>query len=79
MRGTLIKSMIYLIVLCLAFAIETVIGWGFLYKVLFGIASLIELYSVTANLLIIEPNMPFLKIFRKLIKDELGKKIKDNE
>jgi len=74
-RSTIIKSFIYLVVLSSSFAIETVLGLAIAYKVLFGIASLIELYSVVANLLIIKPDMPFLRLFKILIIDEIANKI----
>lgn len=79
LRGTIIKTMIYLVVLSLAFAIENQLGWGLIYKVLFSIASSIELYSVIANLLIIHPNTPFLRLFSKLVKGEIANKAKVKE
>lgn len=79
LRGTIIKIMIYLVVLSLAFAIETQLGWDLICKVLFSIASSIELYSVIANLLIIKPDMVFLKLFSKLVKGEIANKAKLNE
>lgn len=79
LRGTIIKTMIYLVVLSLSFAIENQLGWGLICKVLFSIASSIELYSVIANLLIIHPNMVFLKLFSKLVKGEIASKAKVKE
>lgn len=75
LRGTIIKTMIYLVVLSLSFAIENQLGWSLICKVLFSIASSIELYSVIANLLIIHPNTPFLKIFTILLSGEIAAKI----
>ena len=79
LRGTIIKTMIYLVVLSLAFAIENQLGWSLICKVLFSIASSIELYSVIANLLIIKPDMVFLKLFSKLVKGEIANKAKVKE
>lgn len=74
LRGTVIKTMIYLVVLSLAYAIENQFGWNLINKVLFTIASSVELLSVCANLLIIRPNTPFLKLFTKILKGEIANK-----
>ena len=39
------------------------------------LAAASELWSVSANMLIIKPDMPFLKIFRLQLKGEIEKKI----
>ena len=76
LRKTIIKTLIYMIILSLAYAIEIGIGFGnIVCKVLFGLAAVIELYSVTANALIIAPNMPFLKLFTHLVSGEISKKL----
>lgn len=74
LRGTIIKAAIYLVVLSLAFAIENQLGWDIASKVLFSIASAIELYSVIANILILYPNMPFLRLFKGMVEGEISKK-----
>lgn len=73
-RGTLIKALIYMLLISLTFSCEIIIGVSIAHKVLFAIACLIELYSLTANLLIIKPDMPFLKLFAGLVKGEISKK-----
>ena len=75
LRGTLIKAMVYGVIICLTFAIELAIGIAIAYKLLFALASLVELYSVTANLLIIKPDMPFLKFFVGLVSGEIAQKL----
>lgn len=77
LRGTLIKGMVYGVIICLTYAVELSIGIGIsiAYKVLFALASLVELYSVTANLLIIKPDMPFLKFFVGLVSGEIAQKL----
>lgn len=73
-RGTIIKAAVYLVVLSLSFAIERQLGWEIVSTVLFSIASAIELYSVIANILILYPNMPFLKLFKAMVEGEISKK-----
>lgn len=75
MRGTLIKSMVYLVVISLTYAAEALLGIMILHKVLFALAALVELYSITANLLIIKPDMPFLSLFKGLVSGEISNKL----
>jgi hypothetical protein len=75
LRSTLVKTMIYGVIISLTYAVELSIGTLILYKILFAIASLIEMYSITANLLIIKPNMPFLKFFSRLVSGEIAEKL----
>jgi phage-related holin len=76
LRNTIVKALIYLIILPLAYSIEIEIGFGMLvHKLLWGLAAIVELYSITANALIIAPNMPFLKFFTGLVSGEIAKKL----
>lgn len=75
LRSTLIKSLVYLTVIPAAYAVEAIIGWAIAYKVLFAIAAGTEIYSMIANLLIIKPDMPFLRLFKGLVSGEIAKKV----
>lgn len=77
MRSTVIKTFIYLVVMSLSYAIETEIGWtdGISVKILFAIASCVEIYSLLANALIIHPTSPFLKLFKIIVSGEIAKKL----
>lgn len=73
-RQTFFKILIYSVTLSLAYGIECLFAAGFVIKVLFAIASLIELYSVISNILIINPDMPFFRIFTGIVSGEIAKK-----
>lgn len=77
-RESILKLFIYLFFICSLFSVESQIGTAFLYKVVFSVASLTELYSICANLLVIAPNIPVLKLFKNLLAVEISKKI-DNK
>ena len=47
-------------------------------KIACFIAGACELWSMSANMLIVKPNMPFLKIFRMQLKGEIESKIGKN-
>lgn len=80
-RNTLIKAGIYMILIICAFMIETTIGFGTSigHSVIFGFSGLIELYSIAANLLIVKPDMPLLRIISFLVKGEIKKKLGTDE
>ena len=75
-KATFVKALFYAVVLSVMFVIENYFGIAIIYKVLFGIACLIELYSVIANMLIIKPDMKLLKLLKVLIIDEIANKLK---
>lgn len=75
MRGTLIKALIYALVLAVAHVIEKQFDFALPSKLLFGLASAVELLSIIANALIIKPDMKFLLIFEVLVKGEITKKV----
>jgi hypothetical protein len=62
-------------VLCLTFAVSKEIGIEIAYKVMFALASLVELYSIISNMLIVKPDMPFLKIFKGIVSGEIASKL----
>lgn len=75
LRLTVIKLLIYLLLITSVFSIEFVLGMSFIWKLVFGIIAFTELWSVAGNLVIIFPNIIILKTFRKLLKSEIEKKI----
>lgn len=74
-RESILKLFIYLFFICSLFSVESQIGIAFLYKVVFSVSALTELYSIAANLLIIAPNIPILKLFKNLLAVEISKKM----
>lgn len=74
MRSSFYKLLVYLVVLCLVFIAEKVIDFSITLKVLFGIAYAIELVSVVANMLILRPNMPILRLLSGALIGEIASK-----
>lgn len=74
MRSSFYKLLVYLVVLCLVFVVERVLEFDLTLKILFGIAYAIELVSVAANLLILRPNMPFLRLISGALIGEIASK-----
>jgi hypothetical protein len=60
--------------------IEKIVHEGTLYGLLIScaIAAACELWSISANMLIVKPDMPFLKIFRLQLKGEIENKLGKN-
>lgn len=75
LRLTVVKMLVYLLLISSVFAIEFVIGIAILWKIVFGIIAFTELWSVLGNLLVIFPNMVILKTFKKILKSEIEKKV----
>lgn len=75
MRSSFYKLLVYLIVLCLVFIVETVLVFDLTVKLLFGVAYAIELVSIAANLLILRPNMPFLRLISGALIGEIASKM----
>lgn len=75
LRDTVIKFAFYIITIGGVYAIEFAIGVGVLYKAVFALAGLVEIYSIAANFLVISPNTPFLRLFKKILEKEIGKKV----
>ena len=76
-RETFKKVNIYAFSLLLIFFIERALHdeWFIATKVACAIAAACELWSISANMLIIKPDMPFLKIFQRQLKGEMEKKV----
>lgn len=78
LKLTLVKIAIYMSVCLLTIVIERGIYEEFFMaeRFVFIFASLCEFWSVVANMLIVKPDMPFLKIFRKLMIGEIAQKLR---
>ena len=74
LRESLLKFMVYIALIALTYAVEVEVGIALLYKIVFAIASLTEIYSIAAQLLVICPNLPFLKMFKNILSVEISKK-----
>ena len=74
LRNTAIKAAFYMIVLVLAFSIETTLKLLILSPIIFSICALVELISVIANMSIIAPNIMVFSLIRKLLRTEIAKK-----
>lgn len=80
-RETFKKGAIYFFVLAGAFSIEFLIKAesNFIaYKTFVVLISACELWSMSASMLIVKPNTPFLKIMRGQLKGEIQSKINKN-
>lgn len=78
LRLTLVKWFFYLLFGTLLFIVESTVGLAFLYKFAFGIASAIELWSIMGNMSVLMPSMKFFGFFKKLIKEEMSRKLEMN-
>ena len=44
-------------------------------KVAFAVIAAVEMWSISANALILDPDFPFLKLFKRFLTAEIGKKL----
>jgi hypothetical protein len=79
-RETLVKVGIYAFALSGIAMIEKILHGGLLCGLLIScaIAAACELWSISANMLIVKPDMPFLKIFRLQLRGEIENKLGKN-
>ena len=77
LRETMNKFFIYSTTLGVVLFIERSINedWYLATRVVCAIATACELWSICANILIIKPNFPFIKLFRKYLVGEISRKI----
>lgn len=81
MRETIKKIGIYAFALIGALAIEKIThteGSFIAVKTIAVFAAVCEFWSMSASMLIIKPNMPFLKLFRVQLKGEIASKVGKN-
>ena len=79
LRLTLIKYCFYLLLISLVYSVEFIIGFSFFYKVIFALSCSVELWSIMGNMLVINPNMKILSLFKTLLAGEISKKINIKE
>lgn len=81
LRNSLYKTFFYLIFIMLIYLIESTVVTDSVVtsKLAFAIISAVELWSIASNAIILMPNMPFLKIFRKYLGAEIAKKLEIDE
>ena len=79
-RETVKKVGIYAFTMVGAYCIEKILHNGGLVgvKIIAVIAAACELWSMSASMLIVKPDMPFLKIFRIQLKGEIESKLGKN-
>ena len=77
LRSTLYKMFFYLIFLIFTFLVEfQITGVDCVTpKLIFALIAGVELWSISANALILTPNFPFLRIFKKYLASEISKKL----
>lgn len=76
-RDTFIKVNMYGCALFIIYAIERGLHdeWFIGTKVACAVAAGCELWSISASMLIVKPNMPFIRLFRLQLKGEMEKKV----
>lgn len=76
LRDTLIKAAIYCGAIILFYLVECQIvdDWSLGAKVIFGIVAAVELLSIGANMLVLWPDLPILKLFSKVLELEIARK-----
>lgn len=77
LRNTLYKMFFYLLFLVFTFLVEfQITGIDCVTpKLIFALIAGVELWSISANALILNPKFPFLRIFKKYLSKEIGKKL----
>ena len=77
LRNTLYKMFFYLFFLVFTFLVEFQITNAecLTPKLIFALIAGVELWSISANALILNPKFPFLRIFKKYLSKEIGKKL----
>lgn len=76
-KETVKKVGIYFFTLIGALVVEKIVAEGsfIVLKTIAVYISLCEFWSISANMLIVKPNMTFLKLFRKQLKGEIQSKV----
>ena len=77
LRNTVFKLFFYLLFLIFTFLVEfQITGIECITpKIVFAVMAGVELWSIASNALILSPNMPFLRIFKKYLAQEISKKL----
>ena len=77
MKKTLIKLAIYVCVASIVIVFEKGLNGDFFIgsRIIFSIGTMAEFYSSLANMSIVAPNLPFLRILRRLLSSEMASKL----
>lgn len=76
LRNSLYKGFFYVMFISLTFLVETqMMDINIGPKVAFAVIAAVEMWSISANALILSPNFPFLRLFKKFLTAEIGKKL----
>lgn len=81
LRETIKKVGIYTFSLFVALLIENMVheeGTFIVFRTISFFAAVCEFWSMSASMLIVKPDMPFLKIFRAQLKGEIQSKLSKN-
>ena len=77
LRDSLVKILFYVTILIGLFFIESVIvdGYFLTCKLAFAVIAGTELWSIMANMLVLFPNLPALKLLKKYLSSEMARKL----
>lgn len=81
LRDSLVKILFYVTIIVGLFLIESVLIGGYFLtaKLAFAVIAGTELWSIMANMLVLFPNLPALKLLKKYLTGEIAKKLSINE
>lgn len=76
LRNSLYKGFFYVMFISLTFLVEMqMMDINIGPKVAFAVIAAVEMWSISANALILNPDLPFLKLFKRFLTAEIGKKL----
>lgn len=77
LRDSLVKILFYITIIVGLFLIESVLidGYFLTAKLAFAVIAGTELWSIMANMLVLFPNLPALKLLKKYLTSEMAKKL----
>ena len=76
LRNSLYKGFFYVMFISLTHLVEMqMMDIDIGPKVAFAVISAVEMWSISANALILNPDLPFLKLFKRFLTAEIGKKL----
>ncbi len=80
LRNSLYKAFFYVMFVMLLFLVEKqMVDICIAPKAAFGVIAAVEMWSISANALILSPDFPFLKLFKRFLAAEIGKKLEINK
>lgn len=80
-RHTLVKGACYMNILVVFLFIDKMLPdhFDFTTGLMATVICLVELWSIAGNVLIVDPNIPFLRLFRTALRGEIAHKLKCDE